>query len=123
MGISEDHSKPATVTEIEKTIADAEKRNQELAYKAEMKLKEAREKELEDLKDELRETMESTLKREVEEKTAELEHQYQEKTSKQESETQLLKKALLEQSLQRLNQLSLSREEADSGGDNSLENS
>ena len=35
----------------------------------------------------------------------------------------MLKKALLEQSLQRLNQLSLSREEADSAGENSLENS
>ena len=75
------------------------------------------------MRDELRATMESTLKTKVEEKTAELEQQYQEKTAKQESETQMLKKALLEQSLQRLNQLSLSREEADSAGENSLENS
>ena len=38
-----------------------------------MKLKDAREKELETLRDELRATMESTLKTKVEEKTAELE--------------------------------------------------
>ena len=71
--ISEDYSKPATASEIEKTIADTEKKTQELAYKTEMKLKEAREKELETLRDELRATMESTLKTKVEEKTAELE--------------------------------------------------
>ena len=71
--ISEDYSKPATVDEIQKTIADTEKKTQELAYNAEMKLKEAREKELETLRDELRATMESTLQTKVEEKTAELE--------------------------------------------------
>ena len=59
--ISEDYSKPATVAEIEKTVRDAEKKSQELAYKAEMQLREAREKELETLKSGLRETMESTL--------------------------------------------------------------
>ena len=59
--ISEEYTKPSTVSEIERTIVDMEKKNQELAYKTEMKLKEAREKELETLKNELRDTMESTL--------------------------------------------------------------
>ena len=97
--ISEDYSKPATLSEIERTIAETEKRNQELAYKTEMKLKEAREKELENLKNELRDNMESTLKSKYEQKTQELEQYYQEKAAKAENDTQMLKKELLKQSL------------------------
>lgn len=61
-----------------------------------MKLREAREKELELLKAELKETMETSLKEEVERKTQELEQEYQERAAKHENEAQMLKKALLE---------------------------
>lgn len=71
-----------------------------------MKVREAREKELELLKAELKETMEremeTTLKSEVERKTQELEQEYQERAAKHESETQMLKKALLEHGRQRV---------------------
>lgn len=68
--------------------------------------------------------MESTLKSEIERKTQELEKEYQERTAKHESETQMLKKALLEHGRQRVYQaLSLSREEGDSANNSSLENS
>ena len=46
--------------------------------------------------------METTLKNEVERKTQELEQEYQERAAKHESETQMLKKALLEHGRQRV---------------------
>ena len=61
MQISEEFTKPATFAEINATIKELENREQEAQYKAEMKAREAREKELELLKKELKETMESTL--------------------------------------------------------------
>jgi len=104
--ISQEFSAPTTQANLSSTISEIEKKQADMAYRANLQLRQQiREEcslEYEALKKELPEQIENDLRGRYELKIKDLEAVFQERLDKQEAETALLKKTLLEQSLQRL---------------------
>ena len=107
--ISKDFSAPTTQNELLAKCQEYEKHNSELSFKAEQRLREQLknevDREYETMKQELPKTIEKELAVKFDVQTKELESMYEEKLKAHEEETALLKKTLLEQSLQRLTQI------------------